>query len=505
MSYLKFDKEQLINLFYSLNREILRSNRTGSYISTTLNGCNTRKYHGLLVCPISLFNEEKHVLLSSLDISVIQQEEEFNLGIHRYKDGIYEPYGHMYIQNIEFSHIPKITYRIGGIILSMERILSERKKQVLIRYRLEEAAEKITLRFKPFLAFRNMHNLSKANLFVNSKYQIAENGISAKLYEGYPELFMQFSKKNEFIPVPDWYYNIEYIKELNRGYDYLEDLFVPGYFELNLNPDETLIFSAGIEGTTPKALKQIFTREIKKYSRKITFVSLLKNSAEQFIYQKKDETSIIAGFPWYDSISRQAFVALPGIVLATERNTLYGEVLSTYKKYLKNGLFPNNIFSSINKHYNSADAPLWYIWALQKYTETQRAPEGIWLHYSIIVKEILEAYRSSLPDFLHMTAEGLIEAEKENTPLTWMDSYIHGRPVVQRAGMTVEVNALWYNAVVFALEMCRLSSDKDFIHRWESMPEKIGNAFIQTFWNNRHEHLADVVTEIGRASCRARV
>ena len=247
MSYLKFDKEQLINLFYSLNREILRSNRTGSYISTTLNGCNTRKYHGLLVCPISLFNEEKHVLLSSLDISVIQQEEEFNLGIHRYKDGIYEPYGHMYIQNIEFSHIPKITYRIGGIILSMERILSERKKQVLIRYRLEEAAEKITLRFKPFLAFRNMHNLSKANLFVNSKYQIAENGISAKLYEGYPELFMQFSKKNEFIPVPDWYYNIEYIKELNRGYDYLEDLFVPGYFELNLNPDETLIFSAGIE------------------------------------------------------------------------------------------------------------------------------------------------------------------------------------------------------------------------------------------------------------------
>jgi predicted glycogen debranching enzyme len=494
MSYLKFDKEQLINLMYSLNREILRSNRTGSYISTTLNGCNTRKYHGLLVCPISVFGEEKHVLLSSLDVSLVQNEVEFNLGVHRYKGGIYEPAGHKYIQNIEFGAIPKITYRIGSINFVMERILSARKKQILIRYTLEEAPEQVFVRFKPFLAFRNMHNLSKANLFVNSKYLLVENGICTRLYDNYPELFMQFSKKNEFVAVPDWYYNIEYIKELNRGYDYLEDLFVPGYFELALSPGESVVFAAGLENASPSALKQIFTRYMNKGTQRFTYTSSLKNAAEQFIYQKKDETTIIAGFPWYDSISRQAFISLPGLALATGRNALYAEVLSTYRKYLHNGLFPDNILSPV-KTYSSADASLWYIWALQKYAETQRSPRGIWLNYCHIVKEILEAYRNSIPDFVWMTPDGLLEAEKEKTALTWMNSYINGQPVVQRAGLAVELNALWYNAIVFATEMCRLSGEKNYVAQWEELSEKAGQAFLRTFWNTGHEHLADTIKD----------
>ena len=254
MSYLKFDKEQLINLEYSLNRETLRSNRGGSYISTTINGCNTRKYHGLLVCPISNFGGEKHVLLSSLDVSVVQGEEEFRLGIHRYKGGVYDPKGHKYIHDIEFAQIPKITYRIGNTVLVMERVLNEHKEEILIRYTLEESPEPVTLRFQPFLAFRNFHSLSKANLFVNRKFTPLKNGISVRLYEGYPDLYMQFSKKNEFIPVPDWYYNIEYLQELNRGYEYLEDLFVPGYFELTMKPGEIIIFSAGTGLAAPVAL-----------------------------------------------------------------------------------------------------------------------------------------------------------------------------------------------------------------------------------------------------------
>ncbi len=139
MSYLNFDKEQLINLEYSLSREVLRSNRAGSYISTTLNGCNTRKYHGLLVCPIQNFGGEKHVLLSSLDVTVIQKGAEFNLGIHRYKGGVYEPKGHKYIRNVVFGSIPKVTYRVGDVILNQERILVEKEEQVLVRYTLEDA------------------------------------------------------------------------------------------------------------------------------------------------------------------------------------------------------------------------------------------------------------------------------------------------------------------------------------------------------------------------------
>lgn len=494
MSYLKFDKEQLINLEYSLYREILRSNRAGSYISTTLNGCNTRKYHGLLVCPISNFGGEKHVLLSSLDVSLIQGEEEFMLGIHRYKGGIYEPKGHIYIRNIEFDYLPKITYRIGNALLIMERLLAEKKEQVLIRYTLEDTTEKTILRFKPFLAFRNIHNLSKANLFVNSKYRTVPHGIGTRLYDGYPELFMQFSKKNEFVAAPDWYYNIEYLKELNRGYEYLEDLFVPGYFELSLNPGETVIFAAGTEAAVPVSLKQRFTREQKKRVRRYTFLSSLKNAGEQFIMKTKNETSIIAGFPWYDSITRQSFIALPGLALATNNHSLYTEVLNTYKKYLHNGLFPDNIHSP-KPAYNSADASLWFIWAVQQFAKTQRSPRGVWLNYNVAVKEILEAYQNSLPEFIQTTKEGLIYAEKENTALTWMDSYAYGKPVVQRAGLAVEINALWYNAVAFALEMAETSGDTKFIKQWRHLPQQIAAAFLSTFRNLGRDHLADLVKD----------
>jgi predicted glycogen debranching enzyme len=492
MSYLKFDKEQLINLEYSLNREILKSNRAGTYVSTTLNGCNTRKYHGLLVCNINNFGREKHVLLSSLDVSIVQGDEEFELGIHRYQGGIYEPNGHKYIQDIEFTQNPRITYRFGNIIFTMQRILHGKKKQVLIQYVLEEAPSNVTLRFRPFLAFRNVHSLSKANLFVNGKFNNIKNGVSTCLYDGYPELYMQFSRNNDFVPVPVWYYNIEYIKELNRGYDYLEDLYVPGYFELEMEPGESMIFSASTEYVNPTSLKQCITRETNKDTKRFTLTSSLKNAAEQFIYQNKNETGIIAGFPWYDSISRQTFISLPGLSSATGNSKLYSEVLNTYKHYLKNGLFPDNIFAPVPV-YNSADAPLWFIWAVQQYASTMRSPVGIWLNYSSTIKKILGSWKDSSPDFIHLTTEGLIYAEKENVALTWMDSYVNGIPVVQRAGLTVEINALWYNAISFALEMSRIVKDKEFLTHWEEMGEKAGRAFIDTFWNQDHEHLADLV------------
>ncbi|MDD4754778.1 MAG: amylo-alpha-1,6-glucosidase [Prolixibacteraceae bacterium] len=494
MSYLKFDKEQLINLEYSLNRELLKSNMAGAYMSTTLNGCNTRKYHGLLICPICNFNDEKHLLLSSLDLSVLQGEEEFNLGIHRYKGGIYNPKGHKYIRNIDFGNVTKFTFRIGSIILTMERLLIEKKELILIRYILEEATEPVTLRFKPFLAFRNIHSLSKANLFVNNKFNTVANGITTKLYDGYPDLFMQFSKSNEFIPVPQWYYNIEYQKELSRGYEYLEDLFVPGYFELQLKPGESLTFAAGTEEVNPYSLKQRFTKEQKKHGHHLTFINSLKQAAKEFIIQRKGETDIIAGFPWYDSITRQTFISLPGLAAAINNNFLFAEVLNTYKQYLKNGLLPDNISSALPK-YNSADNSLWFIWAVQQFSKTQRSPRGVWLNYRTTVKEILEAFKNSPGDIIRMTDDGLIYASREGIALTWMDSYYKGKPVAERAGLAVEINALWYNAICFALEMAELTGDTEFVGNWQHMPVKTGEAFINTFWNDGHHHLADVVTD----------
>lgn len=492
MSYLTFDRDQLINLEYSLNREILKSNVKGAYFSTTLSGCNTRKYHGLLGCPIQNFGGEKHVLLSSLDEVLIQNGSEFNLGIHRYQGGVYEPKGHKYIYNVDFDRIPKITYRVGGVVLTKERLLVEKEEQVLIRYTLEDANFPVLLRFKPFLAFRNIHHLSKANLFVNSKFSKAKNGISVKLYDGYPNLYMQFSKEAEFIPVPDWYYNIEYIKELHRGYEYLEDLFVPGYFELSLKKGESVIFAAGLDETKSVSLKQRFTREQKKRREKETYMSLLDHAAEQFFTLKNDHTDIIAGFPWYDSITRQTFISLPGLCLSLNDTESCKNILNTYLKYLNNGIFPDQINDQTPK-YHSADAPLWFIWTIQQYFKKFQNPVETWNSYGPAIREILSSYKKSALDYIGVTREGLVYAEKNQTALTWMNSTVNGKPVIQRAGLPVEINALWFNAICFALDLADMAGDHHFVENWKKMPEKVAKAFLNTFWKDGHNHLADVV------------
>ena len=210
MSYIKFDKKQLVNLESSLKKELLRSNRAGSYLSTTVIGCNTRKYHGLLVSLQPQINNHHHVLLSSLDETIIQHETEFNLGIHKYSGDVYEPGGHKYLREFESDPIPSLTYNVGGVILTKERLFAANEDRILIRYSLVDAHSPTVLRFKPFLAYRSVHALSKANTNVNSSYSKIGNGIRVKMYEPYSSLYMQFSKEVNYVHNPNWYYGIEY-------------------------------------------------------------------------------------------------------------------------------------------------------------------------------------------------------------------------------------------------------------------------------------------------------
>lgn len=492
MSYLNFDKGQLVNLDYSLTKEILRSNRAGTYLSTTLNGCNTRKYHGLLITPIKELGGEKHVLLSSLDPTIVQHGAEFNLGIHRYDGGFYEPKGHKYIRDISFGQIPVITYQVGGVVLSLERMLVEREQQVLLKYTLVDAHSPTVLRLKPFLAFRNIHKLSKVNLFVNQKYKIVKNGIRLKLYDGFPPLYMQINKTCEFIPVPDWYYNIEYIKEKNRGYEYLEDLYVPGYFEVRLKKGESVVFSASTTEEKPNMLKKTFQEELDKRIDRNNFLGFLRNASSQFIVKKENSTDIIAGFPWYSSLSRQTFIALPGIADSTGDNELIGKVLRGYIRFLKEGLFPRSI--DVKKPvYDSADSSLWFIWVLQQWQKKEGNAKEIWAEFGKCIKSILSTYRKGVSFNNKMLENGLVFAARDGVALTWMDSYVDGQPVVRRAGLAVETNALWYNAVCFAMKIAEEAGDLKFLLDWDGMPERIKQSFVKVFWNEKAGYLADCI------------
>ncbi|MGV8095551.1 MAG: amylo-alpha-1,6-glucosidase [Mangrovibacterium sp.] len=492
MSYLKFDKSSLVNLEYSLAREFLRSNRTGSYISTTISGCNTRKYHGLLICPVPQLDGDKHVLLSSLDETIIQHNAEFNLGIHKYEGEHYEPKGHKYIRDFDVEIVAKTTFRVGGVVFDKEQLLVENDEQILIRYTLREAHSPTVLRLRPFLAFRSVHHLSKANMYAYTKYIPVPNGIKMRLYEGYPELHMQFSKEAEFIPVPVWYNNIEYFKERERGYDYLEDLFVPGYFEIPIDKNESIIFSASTFEVKPAGFKTKFTREYDGRIPRNSFINCLTNSARQFIRDIGNKADVIAGYPWYNGITRQTLVALPGLTLALDDPETFEKVIDTQIARLKDGLFPKTTDGNRNS-YDSIDAPLWLFWALQQYVPEVADKKQIWKIYGSALKQILNAYRTGTHYHIRMNGDGLISGGDEYTALTWMDSYINGKPVVKRTGMPVEVNALWFNAVCFALELAGAANDLNFINEWEGWPEKIAGSFVREFWSEGRGYLADCV------------
>jgi predicted glycogen debranching enzyme len=340
MGYLNFDKDKLVNLSYSLERETLRTNRGGAYSSSTLAGCNTRKYHGLLVVRLDELDGGKHVLLSSLDETVIQHEAQFNLGIHKFPGDFYEPKGHKYIRNFEFDTIQKHTYRVGGVILTRTRLLVEHENTLLVKYTLEEANSPTKLRFKPFMAFRNVHSLSKANLYANSKYTPVANGIKMKLYEGYPDFYMQLSKACDFVPVPDWYKNIEYMREQERGYEFQEDLFVPGYFEVSISKGESIFFAASTLEQKPATFLKRYESEKKLRIPRDSFINCLLNSGKQFLWERKDGIDLIAGYPWYESITRQTLTAMPGIFLVIGDVKNYEAVLQTNLKRLRNGLLP---------------------------------------------------------------------------------------------------------------------------------------------------------------------
>ncbi|MDR1865505.1 MAG: amylo-alpha-1,6-glucosidase [Bacteroidales bacterium] len=494
MNYLNFDKIQLANLEYSLNREIIRSNRSGSFCNTTIIGCNTRKYHGLLVSPVEQFENKRFVFLSSLDETIVQHNNEFNLGIHKYDGEIYEPKGHKYVIDFSTDTVSNTLYRVGGVLLRKENLLVEQEKQILIRYVLEDAHSPTKLRFRPFLAFRDMHTLTHANLDANTRVEPVKNGVSIKMYAGLPSLYMQFSTAVEFVPIPDWFYGIEYPKEQERGYDYREDLFVPGYFEADIRKGESLIFSASLNEENPATFKRLFSTQLERRLPRSSYLHCLTNAAQQFIVRNSDQTAeVIAGYPWFGVWGRDTFIALPGITLGIDDHKTCKAVLDTMTERMEGGLFPN-MGSRQNPAFNSVDAPLWFFSAVQQYAGYTESGSAVWKQYGAPMKTILNNFRNgTLPYNIRMHDNGLVYAGQEGKALTWMDAVVNGVPVTPRIGYPVEIQALWYNAVQFALALAKEAGDKKFVNEWKDLPELIADSFVKKFWDEDKGYLADVV------------
>ena len=487
MSGLTFDKRELGNLEYSLDREVLATDRRGGYMSTTIVGCNTRKYHGLMVAPIDQ-SDRTYVLLSSLDETVIQHDQSFNLALHRF-NGTYEPRGHKYITDFEYTPTPTITYRVGGVILRKELLWIHKRTQLMIRYTLVDAHSETTLRLRPLLAFRDKHSLSKANMEADGRAYPVPYGVKCKLYDGFPWLYMQLNKEDaEFIPAPDWYYNFEYHKELARGYEGHEDLLTTGYFEFKIKKGESVIFSAATDlMASPETITAVYDASLARRTHKIDFLSCLRHSARQFVIRRpENRTEVIAGYPWFGPLTRDTFIALPGLTLTQGYKEDCIDALDTLVGDMKDGDFAGSGSARV-----AADAPLWFFHTMQNLEKHIGAKE-LWAKYGEVMKSILEAYRRGHGEEVKLHDNGLIWAAAER-PLTWMGTIVDGAPVTPRRGYPVELQALWYNAVSYTLALAKKQGDKEFVKEWKDMPAKTQASFISKFWLEEEGYLADYV------------
>lgn len=491
MSYLKFDKNLMINLEQSLSKEMLRTNQAGAYHCSSIVGCNTRKQHGLLVIPIPEMDNKSFVMLSSLDETVIQHGAPFNLGLHRYSGGVYSPNGHKYIREYDCESVPRTTYRVGGVILTKEMVFISQENRILIRYTLVDAHSATTLQFRPFLAFRETNQLVVQNDRLNQNYNEIKNGVSFCLYDGFPTLYMQFSHKPTWIQNPNWYNGIEYVKDLERGIPYTEDLWVPGYFEIPIKKGESIIFSAGVEEMSPRSMAKLYETEVASRTCRTSFYNCLKNAAKQFYIKDQDGEFIISGYPWGQIRARDTFIALPGTTLAINHTEDFHDIMSTAAKALDNYI-ENELLDTRIHGIDLPDVPLWAIWSIQQYAKNlgfDAARE----RYMPFIAKILNWIIAGGHANLQVETSGLVGTTGTNTPVSWMNVTSNGWPLIPRSGLLVEFNALWYNALMFAYNLSE--GDETYAKNretWLTIAEQAKPAFIETFLND-YGYLYDYV------------
>jgi len=436
-------------------------------------------------------DDDNHVLLSSLDPTVIQHGAAFNLGLHKYQGDNFSPKGHKYIREFDCDKVPTTVYRVGGVVLKKEVVFQHYEDRILIRYTLVDANSQTTLQFRPFLAFRSVRQFTHENSVASRDYKEVDNGISTCMYEGYPQLFMQFSKKNEFRFEPYWYRGLEYPKEQERGYASNEDLYVPGYFEMTIRKGESIVFSASTSETSTSKLKKMFDKEIETRSPRDNFFHCLVNAAHQFHNREaNDDRYIFAGYPWFKCRARDQFISLPGLTLSIEEQNYFELVMQTAERGLREFMEGRELTVKIYE-IEKPDVPLWCIWAIQQYAR-EVGRERCEKLYGKLLNDIVKFIESGSHPNLSLEKNGLLYADGKNEAITWMNSTVNGRPVVPRSGFIVEFNALWFNALKFVASMATLRGDDSKAEHYEQLAEKCKASFVETFLND-YGYLYDYV------------
>jgi predicted glycogen debranching enzyme len=449
------------------------------------------------------------VLLSSIEDSLVAGGREFELACHRYP-GTYHPHGHEYLVQFRQDECPRFRYRIGDIGLEKSILMPHGENTVLLRYDNRESPLPFILRLKPFIAFRGMYELRKEDPTLQVRPWRVDHGFTLQPYNTLPPLFIQTNLRSAFHPSPLWYYNFEYFREAENGYESHEDLFRPGVIEVPVKAGSVVIVAASL--TDQAGLnRRIWDREIARRraagaadrqratalgrDRKLAArLASLLGAGRQYLIERPTagaaRPTLVAGYPWFEDWGRDTLIALPGLTFCAGRAEEGKAILASVGAQECDGLIPNFFAPDPAQHaFNSVDAALWYVWAVQQMLEWTGDLEAVRRIGWPVIQRILRRYAAGTRHGIFMSQDGLLHAGNAATQLTWMDAAVHGVPVTPRHGYAVEINALWYNALRFADELADRFGEPRLL-RGDAV-ERLHTAFTTLFWMEDAQSLAD--------------
>ena len=448
--------------------EWLLTNGTGGFAMGTVAGTNTRRYHGLLVASLRP-PVDRYVLLSRLDETI---EPDLELAVNQYP-GTLSPRGHLRLLEFRSDPSPTWVYDIGGATLEKQVSLVQGEQTVVVRYTCTQPRR---LSIAPFLAYRDYHSLTHANSTLDSLLTEERSRdavvLHAKPYEGLPELSLHLSPGASVVRNGRWYFNSEYLVELERGLDFREDLWKLCTLGFDIGPDKP-VFIAATTGNRRCSLEKLPQ-------------PVLQAAADQFLVDRADgKPTLIAGYPWFTDWGRDTMISLPGLLLARGKLSEAREVLRGFLGWLDQGLIPNAFPDrlGVKPEYNTVDATLWMFQAVHAYVQASNDTAFLRDEFLIKARDIVRWHREGTHHGIRVDpADGLLTCGPQ---LTWMDARVNGVPVTPRQGKPVEINALWYNALRLMEQWGEPALDADGVEA----------SFERVFWNEESGCLRDLADD----------
>ncbi|MEI6950080.1 amylo-alpha-1,6-glucosidase [Paraflavisolibacter sp. H34] len=495
--------------FDNLNKnEWLETNGLGGWASSCLTGCNTRRYHGLLVAaPQYLAN--RMMLVSKLDETIVTGDRRIGLGTNDYGTVI-SPQGHWHLKTFSRDLYPSFLYEAEGIELRKSLLMVHGANTTVLKYEVEKAPQSFTLEFAPLLAVRDCHKLTEANGQA-SQEAVFENGqLYTQLYEGTPGIFIKLAN-GRYEHNPLWYYRFNYHEEQCRGLECNEDLLNPGTLSLEAREGDTIYVILSTDDQAGADAATLFAREVERRQALVgdeqnPVVRQLVLAADQFIVQKSEEQeTIVAGYHWFTDYSRDVLIALPGLCLSTGRFSDARSILAAMARSVSEGQLPTRTEDDGSEPaYNNVDGALWLFVAAWKYLQASGDSAFVLDELLPVLTDILDWHYKGTRFNIHVDDDNLLVAGVEGVQLTWMDAAVNGNVITPRTGKPVEVQALWYNALVISSELWALKGQKKRAAVFAAEAQKVKDSFGRLFWNAEGNYYNDVVEADGRVDAALR-